>query len=156
MRAEGRLDCHGYFWLLGGVDDVLNMARHRIGRTGVESALVSRPTLAEAAVIGMTHGVKAQAIAAFVTPRPGIQAGDALANELREYVAGGSGRPRVQITSCSRRSCQRLAAPITRRLLRDIAVRRVLGDTTTLTDRTVLTKIKRQHEESEPKSGAGQ
>jgi acetyl-CoA synthetase len=146
-----RRDPDGYFWLLGRVDDVLNVAGHRIGTMEVESALVSHPTVAEAAVIGITHEVKGQAVATFVTPRQGTRAGDALANELREHVAkkiGAIARP--DKLSFTAELPKTRSAKIMRRLLRDIAEEgRVLGDTTTLTDRTVLTEIKQPYEESE-------
>src|SRR5579883_1251933 len=145
-----RRDEDGYFWLLGRVDDVLNVAGHRIGTMEVESALVSHPAVAEAAVIGVSHEVKGQAVVAFVTPRQGTQASDRLAEELREHVAkkiGAIARPdRVFFTAELPKT---RSAKIMRRLLRDIAEGRVLGDTTTLTDPSVLADIKRQYEETE-------
>jgi acetyl-CoA synthetase len=145
-----RRDAEGYFWLLGRVDDVLNVAGHRIGTMEVESALVSHPSVAEAAVIGISHEIKGQAVAAFVTPRHGVAAGDALANELREHVAqkiGAIARPdKIYFTAELPKT---RSAKIMRRLLRDVAEGRVLGDTTTLTDPTVLSEIKQQYEDSE-------
>jgi acetyl-CoA synthetase len=145
-----RRDSEGYFWLLGRVDDVLNVAGHRIGTMEVESALVSHPSVAEAAVIGISHEIKGQAVAAFVTPRQGITADDALANELREHVAqkiGAIARPdKIYFTAELPKT---RSAKIMRRLLRDVAEGRVLGDTTTLTDPTVLSEIKQQYEDSE-------
>ncbi|HWP29141.1 MAG TPA: acetate--CoA ligase, partial [Chloroflexota bacterium] len=145
-----RRDPEGYFWLLGRVDDVLNVAGHRIGTMEVESALVSHPAVAEAAVIGVSHEVKGQAVVAFVTPRQGTQASDRLAEELREHVAkkiGAIARPdRIYFTAELPKT---RSAKIMRRLLRDIAEGRVLGDTTTLTDPTVLAEIKQQYEEQE-------
>src|SRR5438093_10795714 len=79
-------DADGYFWLLGRVDDVLNVAGHRVGTMEVESALVDHPSVAEAAVVGKSHEIKGQAIAAFVTVRDGIQATPELANELKQHV----------------------------------------------------------------------
>ncbi|HLI28150.1 MAG TPA: acetate--CoA ligase [Chloroflexota bacterium] len=145
-----RRDRDGYFWLLGRVDDVLNVAGHRIGTMEVESALVSHPAVAEAAVIGISHELKGQAVAAFVTPRAGTTPNDALAEELREHVAkkiGAIARPdRVFFTAELPKT---RSAKIMRRLLRDIAEGRVLGDTTTLTDPSVLAEIKKQYEEQE-------
>ncbi len=145
-----RRDQDGYFWLLGRVDDVLNVAGHRIGTMEVESALVSHPAVAEAAVIGINHEIKGQAVAAFVTPRQGTQAGEPLASELREHVAqkiGAIARPdKIYFTAELPKT---RSAKIMRRLLRDIAEGRVLGDTTTLTDPTVLAEIKQQYEETE-------
>jgi acetyl-CoA synthetase len=145
-----RRDQDGYYWLLGRVDDVLNVAGHRIGTMEVESALVSHPAVAEAAVIGISHEIKGQAVAAFVTPRGGAQAGDTLANELREHVAqkiGAIARPdKIYFTAELPKT---RSAKIMRRLLRDVAEGRVLGDTTTLTDPTILAEIKQQYEETE-------
>ncbi|HET9017339.1 MAG TPA: acetate--CoA ligase [Thermomicrobiaceae bacterium] len=143
-------DEDGYFWLLGRVDDVLNVAGHRLGTMELESALVSHPAVAEAAVIGVSHEVKGQAVAAFVTPRGGVQAGPELVDELREHVAekiGPIARPdRIYFTAELPKT---RSAKIMRRLLRDIAEGRVIGDTTTLTDPTVLEEIKKQYGESE-------
>src|SRR5207244_4944552 len=91
-----RRDEEGYLWLMGRVDDVLNVAGHRIGTMEVESALVSHPAVAEAAVIGITDEIKGQAIAAFVTPRLGVTADDNLKNDLRQHVSekiGAIARP---------------------------------------------------------------
>src|SRR5207248_1102471 len=91
-----RRDEDGYFWLLGRVDDVLNVAGHRIGTMEVESALVSHPAVAEAAVIGISDELKGQAVVAFVTPRQAVTADEALVRELREHVTkkiGAIARP---------------------------------------------------------------
>jgi acetyl-CoA synthetase len=145
-----RRDEDGYFWLMGRVDDVLNVAGHRIGTMEVESALVSHPSVAEAAVIGITDEIKGQAIAAFVTPRMGANANDRLNTELRQHVAekiGPIARPdKLFFTSELPKT---RSAKIMRRLLRDIAEGRVLGDTTTLADPTVMAEIKAQYEDSE-------
>jgi acetyl-CoA synthetase len=145
-----RRDEEGYFWLLGRVDDVLNVAGHRIGTMEVESALVSHPAVAEAAVIGISDELKGQAVAAFVTPRGGARADDALARELREHVAkkiGAIARPDKVFFTAELPKTR--SAKIMRRLLRDVAEGRVLGDTTTLTDPAVLAEIKQQYEDSE-------
>jgi acetyl-CoA synthetase len=145
-----RRDEEGYFWLMGRVDDVLNVAGHRIGTMEVESALVSHSAVAEAAVIGISDEIKGQAIAAFVTPRLGVQADDALNAELRRHVSekiGAIARPdKVFFTSELPKT---RSAKIMRRLLRDIAEGRVLGDTTTLADPTVMAAIRQQYEDSE-------
>ncbi|MDZ7631256.1 MAG: AMP-binding protein [Gemmatimonadaceae bacterium] len=88
-------DDDGYFWILGRVDDVLNVAGHRIGTMEVESALVEHPSVAEAAVVGKDHELKGQAIAAFVTLREGFHAESALRDELREFVAEEDRRDRA-------------------------------------------------------------
>ncbi len=143
-------DEEGYYWLLGRVDDVVNVSGHRIGTMEVESALVSHPAVAEAAVIGISHEIKGQAIAAFVTLRGGHRPSQELAEELREHVAekiGAIARPdRVYFTAELPKT---RSAKIMRRLLRDIAEGRVLGDTTTLADPTVIQEIKKQYEEKE-------
>jgi acetyl-CoA synthetase len=141
-------DEDGYFWLLGRVDDVMNVAGHRISTYEVESALVDHDSVAEAAVIGKTDAVKGQAIASFVTLKEGTLPSDALKRELREHVAGKIGsiaRP-DEIFFTSELPKTR-SAKIMRRLLRDIAEGRVLGDTTTLADPAVVGKLKQQYEE---------
>ncbi|HLG50874.1 MAG TPA: AMP-binding protein, partial [Chloroflexota bacterium] len=151
LTGDGaRQDEDGYFWLLGRVDDVVNVAGHRIGTMEVESALVSHPAVAEAAVIGINHEIKGQALAAFVTPRSGVQPSDRLVEELRQQVAreiGAIARPDKIFFTAELPKTR--SAKIMRRLLRDIAEGRVLGDTTTLTDPSVLADIKRQYEETE-------
>jgi acetyl-CoA synthetase len=143
-------DEDGYFWLMGRVDDVLNVAGHRLGTMELESALVSHPAVAEAAVVGVTHELKGQGVVAFVTPRGGYQGTDQLAEELRRHVAekiGAIARPdRIYFTAELPKT---RSAKIMRRLLRDIAEGRVLGDTTTLSDPTVMASIKQQYESSE-------
>ncbi|MBI4444666.1 MAG: acetate--CoA ligase [Acidobacteria bacterium] len=143
-------DEEGYFWLLGRVDDVVNVAGHRIGTMEVESALVSHPAVAESAVIGINHDIKGQAIAAFVTLRSDYSAGEELMEELRGHVSkkiGAIARPeRIFFTAELPKT---RSAKIMRRLLRDIAEGRVLGDTTTLADPAVLHSIKQQYEDSE-------
>jgi acetyl-CoA synthetase len=145
-----RRDEEGYFWLMGRVDDVLNVAGHRIGTMEVESALVSHPAVAEAAVIGITDEIKGQAIAAFVTPRLGTEPSDALNAELRRHVGekiGAIARPDKLFFASELPKTR--SAKIMRRLLRDIAEGRVLGDTTTLADPTVMAEIKQKYEGTE-------
>jgi acetyl-CoA synthetase len=151
LTGDGaRRDDDGYYWLLGRVDDVLNVSGHRIGTMEVESALVSHPAVAEAAVIGASDPITGQAIVAFVTPRAGQQANDALTADLKEHVVqsiGALARPkRIYYTAELPKT---RSAKIMRRLLRDIAEGRVLGDTTTLLDPTVVAAIKDQYESSE-------
>jgi acetyl-CoA synthetase len=140
-------DDDGYLWILGRVDDVLNVAGHRIGTMEVESALVDHPSVAEAAVVGKTHELKGQAIAAFVTLRAGFNSSPALRDELREHVAikiGALARPDDILFSADLPKTR--SGKIMRRLLRDIAEGRALGDTTTLADPAVVASLKDQYE----------
>jgi acetyl-CoA synthetase len=141
-----KMDEDGYLWLLGRVDDVMNVAGHRISTYEVESALVDHPCVAEAAVIGRTHELKGQGISAFVTLKESAQASDKLKEEIRAHVAtkiGAIAKP-DDIFFVSELPKTR-SAKIMRRLLRDIAEGRILGDTTTLADPTVLAKLKTQY-----------
>jgi acetyl-CoA synthetase len=143
-------DEDGYYWILGRVDDVLNVAGHRIGTMEVESALVDHPAVAEAAVVGKAHEVKGQAIAAFVTVKEGVAATDALARELREHVAakiGAIARPDDILFAADLPKTR--SGKIMRRLLRDIAEGRALGDVTTLADPAVVASLKDQYEHQE-------
>ncbi len=141
-------DADGYFWLLGRVDDVINVSGHRIGTYEVESALVDNPAVAEAAVIGVTHEIKGQAIAAFVTLKEGHKPGPQMMELLKEHVVkkiGALARPE-QILFTGELPKTR-SGKIMRRLLRDIAEGRVLGDTTTLADPAVVETLKARYEE---------
>ena len=143
-------DEDGYFWILGRVDDVLNVAGHRIGTMEVESALVEHPAVAEAAVVGRTHELKGQALAAFVTLREGFKPSPELRDELRNFVAekiGAIARPDDILFSADLPKTR--SGKIMRRLLRDIAEGRTLGDTTTLADPNVVASLKEQYEERE-------
>ena len=143
-------DEDGYFWILGRVDDVLNVAGHRIGTMEVESALVAHPAVAEAAVVGKTHDLKGQAIAAFVTLRSGFNQSSELRDELKQHVVekiGALARPDEVLFSADLPKTR--SGKIMRRLLRDIAEGRVLGDTTTLADPAVVAVLKEQYEEKE-------
>ncbi|MBI1808861.1 MAG: AMP-binding protein, partial [Gemmatimonadetes bacterium] len=143
-------DDDGYYWILGRVDDVLNVAGHRIGTMEVESALVEHPAVAEAAVVGKTHEVKGQAIAAFVTLREGHHKSMELRDDLRDFVAqkiGALARPDDIIFSADLPKTR--SGKIMRRLLRDIAEGRALGDTTTLADPGVVASLKEQYEDKE-------
>jgi acetyl-CoA synthetase len=143
-------DEDGYYWILGRVDDVLNVAGHRIGTMEVESALVEHPAVAEAAVVGKTHEVKGQALAAFVTLRSGHDNSDALTAELKQFVAdkiGALARPDDVLFTADLPKTR--SGKIMRRLLRDIAEGRALGDTTTLADPAVVAGLKAQYESLE-------
>ncbi len=143
-------DEDGFLWILGRVDDVLNVAGHRIGTMEVESALVDHPSVAEAAVVGKAHDLKGQAIAAFVTLRAGFAQSASLRDELREHVAGKIGalaRPDDILFSADLPKTR--SGKIMRRLLRDIAEGRALGDTTTLADPSVVASLKDQYEAQE-------
>jgi acetyl-CoA synthetase len=138
-----RKDEDGYFWIMGRVDDVLNVAGHRLSTMEVESALVSHPKVAEAAVVGRPDDLKGQAIVAFVTPRQGFVADDSLALELRKHVAdqiGALARPEeVRFAEALPKT---RSGKIMRRLLRDLASgSSARGDTTTLEDQGVLEKL---------------
>jgi acetyl-CoA synthetase len=143
-------DSDGFYWILGRVDDVLNVAGHRIGTMEVESALVEHPAVAEAAVVGKTHELKGQALAAFVTLREGRHPSPALRDELRDFVAekiGAIARPDDVLFSADLPKTR--SGKIMRRLLRDIAEGRALGDTTTLADPNVVNSLKEQYEATE-------
>jgi acetyl-CoA synthetase len=142
-----KVDEDGYFWLLGRVDDVMNVAGHRISTYEVESALVDHDSVAEAAVIGKMHEVKGQGISAFVTLKEGTAASEALKEELKGHVAhkiGAIARPDDIFFTPELPKTR--SAKIMRRLLRDIAEGRVLGDTTTLADPSVIAQLKHQYE----------
>ena len=145
-----KVDDDGYLWILGRVDDVLNVAGHRIGTMEVESALVEHPAVAEAAVVGKTHAVKGQAIAAFVTLMGGREGSDELAAALKAHVAGAIGpiaRPEAILFAADLPKTR--SGKIMRRLLGDIAGGRALGDTTTLADPEVVRSLKERYEARE-------
>jgi len=142
-----RLDPDGDFWLLGRVDDVLNVAGHRIGTMEVESALVDHPMVAEAAVVGRTHEIKGQAVAAFVTLKEGVAMSPALIDTLKEHVVtkiGAIARPDLVLFAADLPKTR--SGKIMRRLLRDIADGKTLGDTTTLADPNVVARLKGEYE----------
>ena len=143
-------DEDGYFWLLGRVDDVMNVSGHRVSTMEVESALVDHPKVAEAAVIGRPHDIKGQAIAAFVTIKDGHQGSRELMDELKGHVSkkiGALARPDDLIFAADLPKTR--SGKIMRRLLRDIAEGKALGDTTTLADPTVVARLKDQYGEEE-------
>jgi acetyl-CoA synthetase len=137
-------DQDGDFWIVGRIDDVVNVAGHRLGTAEVESALVSHPNVAEAAVVGYPHELKGQAIAAFVTPRQSPHGVSKFKHELMDHVAktiGAFARPeQVRLTDSLPKT---RSGTIMRRLLRDIARgEATTGDTTTLEDYSVLAKLR--------------
>jgi acetyl-CoA synthetase len=136
-------DEDGYFWLLGRVDDVMNVAGHRLSTIEVESALVDHPSVAEAAVVGKSDEISGQAIFAFVTLKTGQAPSNPLALQLREHVAyviGPIARPKYLLFTPDLPKTR--SGKIMRRLLRDIAEGRRLGDTTTLADASVVEVIR--------------
>ncbi len=144
-------DLDGDYCLLGRVDDVLNVAGHRIGTMEVESALVDHPKVAEAAVVGRPHEIKGQAITAFVTLKEGQAGGPPLIDELKAHVVkkiGAIARPEEILFTADLPKTR--SGKIMRRLLRDIAEGRAIGDTTTLADPTVVAKLKDKYEEDHP------
>jgi acetyl-CoA synthetase len=143
-----RRDADGYFWIMGRVDDVLNVSGHRLGTAEIESALVGHPAVAEAAVVGMPHELKGQGVAAFVTLKAGIQPSDPLKKELTEAVAkaiGSIAKPdQIRFTDALPKT---RSGKIMRRLLKEVATGgEIKGDTTTLEDLSVLAKLKEQDE----------
>ena len=140
-----RVDDEGYYWLLGRVDDVMNVSGHRVSTIEVESALVDHTKVAEAAVVGAKDETTGQGIVAFVTLKGGNEAGDELGQELRRHVAtkiGPTARPKTVIFTDDLPKTR--SGKIMRRLLRDVAEGRDLGDTTTLADPAVVDEIRRR------------
>jgi acetyl-CoA synthetase len=138
-----KIDDEGYFWLLGRVDDVMNVSGHRISTTEVESALVDHETVAEAAVVGAKDETTGQAIIAFVTLKGGVDADAAHGEMLRKHVAtklGAIARPKTIVFTPDLPKTR--SGKIMRRLLRDVAEGRDLGDTTTLADAAVVDEIR--------------
>jgi len=138
-----RQDADGDFWFMGRVDDVMNVAGHRISTTEVESALVDHPAVAEAAVVGKSDATTGQAIFAYVITRSTIEPTEALANELREHVANKIGklaRPKQIMFTPDLPKTR--SGKIMRRLLRDVAEERTLGDVTTLADPSIVEQIR--------------
>jgi acetyl-CoA synthetase len=145
-----KVDDEGYWWILGRVDDVLNVAGHRIGTMEVESALVDHPAVAEAAVVGKAHDLKGQAIAAFVTLKEGREPTASLKDDLKDHVTrkiGAIARPDDILFSADLPKTR--SGKIMRRLLKDIAEGRALGDTTTLADPAVVSRLKESYEAEE-------
>jgi acetyl-CoA synthetase len=149
FTADGaRCDQDGYFWIMGRVDDVLNVAGHRLSTMEVESALVGHAKVAEAAVVGKPDDIKGEAISAFVTLKGGMEGTDDLKKELREHVSreiGSLARPdEIRFTASLPKT---RSGKIMRRLLRDIAAgRATTQDTTTLEDYSVLARLREEEE----------
>ncbi len=141
-----KLDSDGYLWLLGRVDDVMNVSGHRISTTEVESALVSHPSVAEAAVVGANDAMTGQAIIAYVTLRSGLEVDEKV---LREHVAkeiGPIAKPKMIFFTPDLPKTR--SGKIMRRLLRDVAEGRNIGDTTTLADASVVSELQRRASET--------
>jgi acetyl-CoA synthetase len=143
-----RRDEDGYFWLMGRVDDVINVSGHRLGTMEIESALVSHPTVAEAAVVGRPDDLKGTAVAAFITLESGHQPSNELKEELRRHVQkeiGAMAKPDdIRFTEALPKT---RSGKIMRRLLRDIASgAKTVGDTTTLEDYSVLSRLREDEE----------
>ena len=145
-----KVDEDGYLWLLGRVDDVMNVSGHRISTAEVESALVDHPSVAEAAVVGATDETTGQAIIGYVILRGGFDSTDELREEIRAHVAtklGPIARPRAVFLVPDLPKTR--SGKIMRRLLRDVAEGRALGDTTTLADSSVVSAIQEGANESD-------
>jgi acetyl-CoA synthetase len=143
-----RRDEHGYYWIMGRVDDVINVSGHRLGTAEIESALVSHETVAEAAVVGRPDDLKGQAIAAFVTLEGGRTGSEELKEQLRVHVTkeiGSLAKPDdIRFTDMLPKT---RSGKIMRRLLREIASGgQVAGDITTLEDLSVLEKLREDEE----------
>ena len=137
-----RRDEDGYFWIIGRIDDVINVSGHRLSTAEVESAIVSHPKVAESACIGETDEDTGQAITAFVTLEGDLDGSDEIQGEIREHVAkriGKLARPKRIIWSGDLPKTR--SGKIMRRLLRDIAEGRELGDVTTLRDPDVMKEL---------------
>ena len=141
-------DADGYYWILGRVDDVVNVAGHRIGTAELESVFVEHAAVAESAVIGVKHEIKGQALAAFVSLRTGYEGSPELQKELVDMVIEKIGKfaiPERIIFSADLPKTR--SGKIMRRLLRDVAEGRALGNVTTLADPSVVEQLKQQYSE---------
>jgi acetyl-CoA synthetase len=149
LTGDGaRRDEDGYFWIVGRIDDVLNVAGHRLGTSEIESALVSHPQIAEAAVVGRPDELKGQGVVAFVTLKGSVKATGGLKAELRKHVGihiGAIAKPdEVRFAEALPKT---RSGKIMRRLLKEIASgARITGDTTTLEDFSVLAKLAESEE----------
>jgi acetyl-CoA synthetase len=149
-----RIDEDGYFWIVGRTDDVINVSGHRLSTMEVESALVSHPHVAEAAVIGFPDEDTGQAILAFVTPSGGVEGGDELEAELRDHVADKIGKlARPKRMAFADDLPKTRSGKIMRRLLRDIAAGKELGDVSTLRDPEVVEDLQKQMIDGDPDRG---
>ena len=145
-----KIDRDSYLWLLGRVDDVINVSGHRIGTMEVESACVDFPAVSEAAVIGIPHEIKGQAIVAFVTIKDGEAHSLDLIQEIEEHVVAKIGSiARLEKIFITAELPKTRSGKIMRRLLRDIANGNVIGDTTTLADPVIVEQLKQRYESEE-------
>ena len=150
LAGDGaRTDDHGNFWIVGRLDDVLNVSGHRLGTAEVESALVSHPSVAESAVVGKPHDIKGQAVVAFVTLKEGVEPSDELSKELRNHVGteiGAIAKPDdIRFTNTLPKT---RSGKIMRRLLKEIvAGGDVTGDTSTLEDFNVVASLQGKNED---------
>ena len=145
-----RIDSEGNFWLLGRVDDVMNVSGHRLSTMEVESALVDHESVAESAVIGIPHEIKGEGVAAFVILKSGIEGSDRLLADLKQHVSkkiGAIARPEKIIFTPELPKTR--SGKIMRRLLRDIATGKALGDITTLADSGVMSSLQSSYESEE-------
>tara|TARA_B100000965_G_C19598320_1_gene761301 strand:- start:323 stop:2203 length:1881 start_codon:yes stop_codon:yes gene_type:complete len=141
-----RKDADGYFWILGRIDDVVNISGHRIGTAELESVFVEHPSVAESAVIGIPHEIKGQGLVAFVTVRDSVQGSDALRNALMQMIDQKIGKfARPEYILFSRDLPKTRSGKIMRRILRDIAEQKPLGNVTTLSDPTVVDDLQKQY-----------
>jgi acetyl-CoA synthetase len=144
---SAKRDEDGAIWVIGRVDDVINVSGHRLGTAEIESALVEHKAVAEAAVIGKKHELKGQAVSAFVTLREGFNGSDELIAELKQLVVGKIGAlARPEDIFFTSELPKTRSGKIMRRLLRDIAEGKVLGDTTTLMDPEIISSIKDKYD----------
>ena len=141
-----KIDDDGYYWLMGRVDDVMNISGHRLGTMEVESALIDHPNVAESAVIAIPHPVKGQAIIAFVSLKENMEQTESLEDPLKAHVVkkiGAIARPEKIIFICDLPKTR--SGKIMRRLLRDIAEGKLPGDTTTLANPHIINELKSKY-----------
>jgi acetyl-CoA synthetase len=143
LAGDGcKRDEDGNYWFTGRIDDVMNISGHRISSAEVESALMDHPKVADAAVVGKNDDFTGQAIVAFVSLRGGDLGSDALANELRAHVGVKLGKfTTLKYVSFTQELPKTRSGKVMRRLLRDIAEGRVIGDTTTLADSSIVAEL---------------
>ena len=141
---NARYDADGYYWIMGRIDDVLNVSGHRLSTIEVESALVSHPAVAEAAVVGRPHDLKGEAMAAFVILAGNYRPSETLRADLKDHVRNEIGALAVpDDIHFSSALPKTRSGKIMRRLLRDVAAgRQTVGDTTTLEDFSVLARLR--------------
>jgi acetyl-CoA synthetase len=139
-----RIDEDGYVWLMGRIDDVINVAGHRIGTMEVESALVAHPKVAEAAVVGRPHPVKGQSLVAYIVLRAGVARSDDLATEVRKHVREAIGPIAVpDDVFITDKLPKTRSGKIMRRVIRALVSKQEIGDTTTLEDPGAVDEVRR-------------